>query len=94
MMLSCRHRIKLTCFDCGPQNRAQLVSLHWTQFLVDAGLVDVAMTVFFVQYKGKCIVDGRFGAHMALMRMLAVVIGIDDFARMIESLPDDGNYAL
>lgn len=85
--LKAGHRIKVTCFDCGPLNRAQLVSLHWTQFLVDSGLVDVAMTIFFVQYKGKCIVDGRFGAHMAVLRMLSAVVGIDDFARMIEGLP-------
>ena len=63
------------------------MSAHWTQFLTDSGLLDVAMMAFFIQYKGKCIVDATFGATMVLLMMMELVVGVDDFARMIQTLP-------
>ena len=87
-------RIKITVMDGGPLNTSALVSYHWPQMMVDCELVDFYLQLLFKHYDGKMEPDGAFGNQCTLSDAIGLVVGVDDLARMVSSIPAaaDGSF--
>ena len=86
-------------FDGGPLNKSKTVNYWYPQFCVDGGLVDVYLNMFYWKYRGKSEVDRWFGVIQNVLAVVAVIVGPEDMARILRTLPKgalmgEGNTAL